>query len=45
MRRTYVLAEEDSDALCKLLKQKCGVGGSANDGEIIILSTPRQRLL
>ncbi|MCQ2975115.1 MAG: translation initiation factor [Bacteroidales bacterium] len=32
----FVGSTNDLNALCKLLKQKCGVGGSAKDGEIII---------
>jgi translation initiation factor 1 len=34
--RGFVGSEEDMNALCKLLKQKCGVGGTAKDGEIIV---------
>lgn len=41
----FVGSEEDLNALCKLLKQKCGVGGSAKDGEIIIQGDHRQRLI
>lgn len=32
----FVGAEDDMKALGKTLKQKCGVGGSVKDGEIII---------
>ena len=32
----FVGLDEDLQVLAKLLKQKCGVGGSAKDGEIII---------
>ncbi len=28
--------DDDGKALCKLLKQKCGTGGSYKDGEMII---------
>ena len=38
-------SEEDINALCKLLKQKCGVGGSVKGGEIIIQGDHRQRLV
>lgn len=36
---------EDMNALCKLLKQKCGVGGSVKDGELVIQGDHRQRLV
>ena len=41
----YVGSEEDITALSKLLNQKCGVGGSVKDGEIIIQGDHRQRLV
>ncbi|MGM9688368.1 MAG: translation initiation factor [Alloprevotella sp.] len=40
----FVGTEADCQALCKLLKQKCGVGGSVKDGEIIVQGDHRQRL-
>lgn len=43
--RGFVGSEEDMNALCKLLKQKCGVGGTAKYGEIIIQGDHRPRLL
>ena len=41
----FVGSEDDMVALCKILKQKCGVGGSVKDGEIIIQGAHRERLL
>jgi len=41
----FVGSEDDMVALCKILKQKCGVGGSVKDGEIIIQGNLRERLL
>ena len=41
----FVGSEEDITALSKLLPQKCGVGGSVKDGEIIIQGDHRQRLV
>lgn len=41
----FVGTDSDLQALAKLLKQKCGVGGTAKDGEIIIQGDHRQRLV
>ena len=41
----FVGSDKDINALCKLLKQKCSVGGSVKDGEIIIQGDHRQRLV
>lgn len=43
--RGFVGMEEDMQMLCKLLKQKCGVGGAVKEGEIIIQGDHRQRLV
>ncbi len=43
--KNFVGSDEDMNALCKLLKQKCGVGGSVKDGEMIIQGDHRQRLV
>ena len=43
--RGFIGSEDDMNALCKLLKQKCGVGGSVKDGEIIIQGDHRSRLI
>jgi len=41
----FIGKEEDLQALAKMLKVKCGVGGSAKDGEIIIQGDLRNKLL
>ncbi len=33
------------ESLCKLLKTKCGTGGSAKDGEIIIQGNQKDRVI
>ena len=41
----FVGSESDLKGLGKLLKSKCGVGGSAKDGEIIIQGNMRERVM
>jgi Translation initiation factor 1 (eIF-1/SUI1) and related proteins len=41
----FVGAESDLQALGKMLKVKCGVGGSAKDGEIIIQGEHKEQVI
>ncbi len=41
----FVGADEDLQALGKVLKTKCGVGGSAKDGQIIIQGNHTDKIL
>ena len=41
----FVGTEDDLKELAKLLKNKCGVGGSVKDGEIIIQGELKEKIL
>ena len=43
--KDFVGTDKDMKALCKLLKTKCSVGGSAKKGEIIIQGDVRDKVM
>ena len=41
----FVGSEDDLKTLGKMLKSKCGVGGSAKDGEIMVQGNNKQKVI
>lgn len=40
----FIGKDEDGEALCKMLKQKCGTGGSFKEGELVIQGSEVKRI-
>ena len=43
--KNFIGSEEDMKELGRLLKTKCGVGGSTKDGEILVQGDHREKVL
>ncbi len=43
--KSFIGSEDAMNDLCKILKNKCGTGGSVKDGEILVQGDHREKII